>query len=406
MARRKRPTPNVTQLGNQNLTPQEEVSEANTVNYPSAEARKKARHGNRDGRISKDDSTSEELIQYVKDKKKRVVYKYPQDINSEIQPHSMVFRILERIPSDVAQTLRNTSVENALYTDSSQNRVESEQSAGVQTAQSGLLGVLGAAGGLGVAKAVGANGGSTALKFALGGLAGAAGYTALQSRAGLIRTGTIIELYVPQSPSVKYGAQWQDTELGSVMGALTQVGPGTTGLDSFLTAAGGAGEAIGRGLIGISDVFKSIGLNVNVGGTVEALTKKVTNPFKEQLFKTMNFRDFAFEWKFAPRNPNELKNVMDIIHTFKLHMHAGKDASDFFLIYPSEFQIEFRYRGQENQFVNKISTCALTDMKVDYGSGGSFTTFKDEGGAPSEITMQLAFKELELLTKDRIEQGY
>lgn len=353
------------------------------------------------------DLNVEERIERAKQKKKTRTYRYPQDIDSEIQPHSMVFNILERIPSNEAKAIRNgEDTSRVLYSDSSENRVNAEQSGVVKNAQNAIFGLLGGAASLAALKAGKRDGGSMLLKTSVGAVGFAAGANALNSRTGLIKTDTIIQLYIPQSLSVKYGAQWQDTELGAIGGALTQVGPGTTDLESFLQSAGGAAEAVGRGLIGASDIFKAIGLNVDIGGTVQALTKKVANPFKEQLFKTMNFRDFAFEWKFAPRNRNELENVLNIINTFKYHMHSGRDASDFFLTYPSEFQIEFRYRGSENRFVNKISTCALTDMKVDYGAGGSFTTFKDVGGAPSEITMQLAFKELELMTKDRIEQGY
>ncbi len=373
----------------------EEASQANSVI-------KEVPQGNGDLNV-------EERIERAKRRKQKRTYRYPQDIDSEIQPHSMVFNILERIPSNEAKAIRSGEAPGALYSDSSENRVNAEQGAGlfsVATAQAVALGTAGGVAALATGKALGGGGASGVLKTAVGLGGFALGANALNSRTGLIKTNTIIQLYIPQSLSTKYGAQWQDTELGTIGGAITQVGPGTTSLDEFLKSAGGAGEAIGRGLIGVSDIFKQIGLNVDFGGTVQALTKKVVNPFKEQLFKTMNFRDFAFEWKFAPRNRNELENVMQIIDTFKYHMHSGRDTSDFFLTYPSEFQIEFRYRGAENRFVNKISTCALTDMKVDYGAGGSFTTFKDVGGAPSEITMQLAFKELELMTKDRIEQGY
>jgi len=367
----------------------EEASQANSVI-------KEVPQGNADLNV-------EERVERAKRRKQKTTYRYPQDIDSEIQPHSMVFNILERIPSNEAKAIRNGEAPGALYSDSSENRVNAEQGASVGTAQAVALGTVSGAAGFATGKALS---GSGLLKTALGIGGFALGANALNSRTGLIKTNTIIQLYIPQSLSTKYGAQWQDTELGTIGGALTQVGPGTTSMEDFLKNAGGAGEAIGRGLIGVSDIFKQIGLNVDFGGTVQTLTKKVVNPFKEQLFKTMNFRDFAFEWKFAPRNRNELENVMQIIDTFKFHMHSGRDTSDFFLTYPSEFQIEFRYRGAENRFVNKISTCALTDMKVDYGAGGAFTTFKDVGGAPSEITMQLAFKELELMTKDRIEQGY
>jgi len=385
----------------------DEISQGKDGVTASNEAASKANTVTKKPAQGKGDLNVEERIEAERNRKSFKTYKYPQDIDTDIQPHSMVFNILERIPSNEAKAIREgTDTSRALYSDSSENRVNAEQSSGVRTAQGVVLGAVGAGGLLGLAKGAGFGGGSALLKTALGGLGIVAGANALNSRTGLVKTNTVIQLYIPQSPSVKYGAQWQDTELGAIGGVLTQVGPNVTSVKDFLAQAGGAAEAVGRGIIGTSDILKAIGVNADIGGTVQALTKKVANPFKEQLFKTMNFRDFAFEWKFAPRNTNELQNVLNIINTFKYHMHSGRDTSEFFLTYPSEFQIEFRYRGKENRFINRISTCALTDMKVDYGAGGSFTTFKDEGGAPSEITMQLAFKELELMTKDRIEQGY
>jgi hypothetical protein len=49
--------------------------------------------------------------------------------------------------------------------------------------------------------------------------------------------------------------------------------------------------------------------------------------------------------------------------------------------------------------VNKIATSVLTDMTVDYGSEGVFTTFRGTEGKPSEITLAMQFREISLLTK-------
>jgi hypothetical protein len=42
-------------------------------------------------------------------------------------------------------------------------------------------------------------------------------------------------------------------------------------------------------------------------------------------------------------------------------------------------------------------------MDVDYGSD-NFNSFSD--GAPVEINMSLVFQEIEVLTKERMKQGY
>lgn len=104
-----------------------------------------------------------------------------------------------------------------------------------------------------------------------------------------------------------------------------------------------------------------------------------------------------------PASEKETGNVKDIINKFKFHMHPELSGSGIYYIYPSEFDIQYYYRGNENEYFNKISTCALTDMSVQYG-GGEFSSFED--GAPTEITMILKFTELETLTKERIQDGY
>jgi hypothetical protein len=84
-------------------------------------------------------------------------------------------------------------------------------------------------------------------------------------------------------------------------------------------------------------------------------------------------------------------------------MHPELSAGGLFYVYPSEFEIVYYYQGKENRFINKISTCVMTDMDVKYG-GEYFSSFKN--GAPAEISMTLSFRELELLTKERIVKGY
>ena len=92
-----------------------------------------------------------------------------------------------------------------------------------------------------------------------------------------------------------------------------------------------------------------------------------------------------------------------IIDLFTLHMHPTRSQNGLFLTYPSEFLIIYYHGGVENQFVRKISNCALTDMTIDYGAEG-FTTFSN--GCPTEAFVRLQFTELETLTTDRIEKGF
>ena len=66
------------------------------------------------------------------------------------------------------------------------------------------------------------------------------------------------------------------------------------------------------------------------------------------------------------------------------------------------------YNGKENPNIDKISTCVLTSISVDYAKEG-FTAFEVAGendpqlgrtGMPTGIAMSLKFKETQILTKE------
>lgn len=152
-------------------------------------------------------------------------------------------------------------------------------------------------------------------------------------------------------------------------------------------------------------------LGTGTGEALEKATARTPNPFREQLFKTMGFRTFSFGYTFLPKSRKEAYEVRNIINLLKYYMHPGLTDMNFFMTYPAEFNIKYFYDGKENDFLHKISTCALTNLEVDYGSGEDYIAFKpdrngEQGGVPTEISLKLQFTELELLSKQRIQQGY
>jgi hypothetical protein len=57
-----------------------------------------------------------------------------------------------------------------------------------------------------------------------------------------------------------------------------------------------------------------------------------------------------------------------------------------------------------NTKLPKIATCVLQGIDVNYGSAGQWTAFQD--GMPVEIAMQLRFKEVEIMHKELIRNGF
>jgi hypothetical protein len=77
------------------------------------------------------------------------------------------------------------------------------------------------------------------------------------------------------------------------------------------------------------------------------------------------------------------------------------------MIVPNTFDISYMYNGSENPYLHKISTCVCTSLQVSYG-GDRYKTFDSQGdGAPPvDTSISLGFKELELITRERVHEGF
>lgn len=209
----------------------------------------------------------------------------------------------------------------------------------------------------------------------------------------------VITLHLEERPAVKYSVNYQNKELGALAGLLAG---GGSAVDSKGTLSQTASEYMALAGATMAKIPGIVGAT-SINNLVQASAKVTTNPFREVFFESVDFRTFNFRYRFLPKNQIEVNNVKNIIHKFKTHMHPELSANGLFYIYPSEFEIKYFHKGAENTYVQKISTCALTDLSVEYG-GEQFSTF--EGGEPVEVTLNLSFRELETMTRQRVEEGY
>jgi len=208
------------------------------------------------------------------------------------------------------------------------------------------------------------------------------------------RISDAIALYVDGPPTVKYSMNYANKELGTLLGALAG------GVMQNIKGLGGeAGAALGASLAKLPGAFGG----ADVASALSSSSGTTLNPFKETVFESVDFRSFAFKYKFFPKNKTESDAVFNIINTFKFHMHPEMSESKLFFIYPSEFDITYYYGSVENGYFHKFATCALESMDVSYG-GEQFSSFRD--GSPTEINMSLTFRELEIITKKMITEGY
>jgi hypothetical protein len=211
---------------------------------------------------------------------------------------------------------------------------------------------------------------------------------------GVSRLKEVITLHLEDRPSVSYKTNYNN---GADMGFLT-------GLLIQGSAAASAGTLKQMEPEIQARVLSQLAKLPVLNNLRELSTRTKTNPFREVLFESVGYRAFAFKYRFFPKNKSESQKIYNIINILKIHMHPELSGGKLFYLYPSEFDIQYYYKDQENNYLNKFARCALTDLNVEYG-GEQFATFED--GSPVEIGLSLTFQELEQMTSEGIEKhGY
>jgi len=163
------------------------------------------------------------------------------------------------------------------------------------------------------------------------------------------------------------------------------------------------------GLKALAEVADTFGGGSGGAGLINKFFGQADNPYLEVLFDKMNLRTFAYNFTLAPKNTDERDDIQRIIQLFRFHMSPEViSENNRFIRLPSEFDIHYMYQhksGQasENDFYNKIATCVMTGCEVDYTPDG-VNSFDD--GSPTKMTMKLSFTELEMLTKEKVSEGF
>ena len=225
------------------------------------------------------------------------------------------------------------------------------------------------------------------------------------------RTTDSIALYMPNTLNFTHTQGYSDLDLGSetaaLLGAVGKVGleggvnPNQRGrnLSPFLL------QKIASGLL----ANKLIDSPKAATAAFIGATGLTQNPQLELIYTTPSFREFRFSFMFYPRSEQEALEVQKLIKRLKFHQapEVKSGSAGYFLVPPSEFDIEFYYNGQINPNIPTISTCVLTSIDMDYAPNG-FHTFETPGdnspqlgatGMPTAIRMDLTFKETEIMTK-------
>jgi len=248
---------------------------------------------------------------------------------------------------------------------------------------------------------------------AVGGLIGSTIVSSIDLSRKTKRLKSTISMYMPDTINQQIIHEYGEISMTEALGMVGAIGQGAAGVGSTIEGfiKEGKGDLKGAGAGSMSELVGTLAEKSGVfgGGIKEALLFSAglaQNPQVEILYQKTGHREFMFDFKMSARSEAEAAAIRKIIKEFKFHSAPEllRGSSGRFFIPPAEFDIKFFYNGKENTNIHKISSCVLVGIDVNYAAAGQWTTFSD--GMPVDISMQLRFKELELMHKGRIEEGY
>ena len=351
-------------------------------------------------------------------------FRYPLDIGNYDKGHYMVIHINQQkktqFGSQLSDTDKPTAIQELLDLQAKRGKVGFGSSLGaavnssgdfitaatpvLASSVSGVLNYLGAPSGTSTSAgnavtSIGGNLGSDLSSFNSDGFV-----------RTIQRTTDSVVLYMPDTLNFTYSQVYDDLKVGAglVAGGLAAgisvfdqikksgMGAAATTLSPFVLSALEAKFRSTLGDLGRAGVF--------------AINQMVRNPMLELIYSQPQLRTFQFDFKFYPRDENEALEVQNIIERLRFHQapEIKSGTTGYFLIPPSEFDIKFYYNGNINPNIDKITTCVLEQINVNYAPQG-FTAYESANelrpglgrtGMPVAIEMLLTFKETQIRTKD------
>jgi hypothetical protein len=319
---------------------------------------------------------------------------YPINVDSDPQQgHYIMFMINERIPGKVAKN------KNAKGLSEAQKKVIAEQNVAYEDSEDWEPNIF------------------ALPKSTIGSAGGKLNRSIVMEKLPTQRLATTIALYMPPSVSVTYNVKYGDQPIG----ALAAVG--SAAIDAF--KRGGGTKTVLTGIVdsltgtaakeGLKNVAESTIDTIAPGAKALSQLERgtVVTPRMEMMFEGVGRRNFQYTFSFLPKSVEEARLIEDIIYHFKFYSMPkySNPTTRREMDIPGTFDIQYMYRASENNFLNKISTCFLTNVQVEYGAD-RFTAYEPTSGKrgsgppPQKSKITLDFTELEILSQDHIAQGY
>ena len=284
----------------------------------------------------------------------------------------------------------------------------------------------------------------------------------------------IAYLNIPPSLTTSYQGDYDQINMGQlgVLAAQTAAGIAngnaadsiTAGLQNAASSAFPE-MAYNKGASATQSLGSLTGLETGVtGGALQALTKgRIMNPFTEQVYNGIPFRNHTFDFKMFARNKKDAESIMSIIKYLKMgtvpclgDADAGEldllsqgtsgdgtttsngntngftaqtttgqiNTSGRFLLVPDKFLLEFVRMDPRTDSITRLPhyrfhPCVCTNVTVNYTPDGQYVSFKDAIADLSydettgsrqllvpAVQLTLNFSETRIMTKQDVIAGY
>jgi hypothetical protein len=202
----------------------------------------------------------------------------------------------------------------------------------------------------------------------------------------------VISLYMPDTLSFAYDSSYSELSVKDAMqGAVEGI-------------AGAINKSAGKVASAAASAVDSSAakLALNAAG-------KAINPMKQLIFDGIDFRSFQMAFQFTPKNAAESEDIKNIIQAFRSHAapEIQTGAGGMLFNVPDSWIIQFIHLGQQditNPFITRVKESVLQHIDVNYSPNGIWSTHPD--GSPTQINLTLGFKEIQLVDRTQIQNGF
>ena len=232
-------------------------------------------------------------------------------------------------------------------------------------------------------------------------------------KKGTRRLKSSIALYMPATLSVGQTATYNEAEMGAMTTGVANVAAtAMSGQGIGKTFQSAKNEVMTQGGDFIEGSVKAAAGTFSQGAkeAMELASGKVMNNRLETIFGGIDKRTFSYSFKMMPKSEREADNVDTIVKMFRFYMSPSFEGGlqSRHMIVPATFDITYMmHNGKVNEYLNRVSTCVLVSANVTYG-GERVQFFRPnaKGAPPVETQIDLQFKEVDLITRERLALGF